>query len=113
VKEIGVENIYISIYESGSWDDLKGALRELGHELERLGVAKIIILDEITHIDEIGKPPTVSGWINTPRGKKELGRILYLSRLRNLSLRLFHDLEKSGTKFNKILFLNNIIFKVS
>jgi Cryptococcal mannosyltransferase 1 len=29
VREIGVKNIYISIYESGSWDDTKGALREL------------------------------------------------------------------------------------
>jgi hypothetical protein len=112
VKEIGVEDIYISIYESGSWDDSKGALRELDHELEKLGVSKTVILDETTHIDEIGKPPAASGWIDTPRGKKELRRIPYLSRLRNLSLRPFHDLEKSGTKFDKILFLNDVVFKV-
>jgi hypothetical protein len=70
VQEIGVENIYVSIYESGSWDDTKGALRELDFELERLGVSKTIILDETTHIDEMGKPPAASGWIDTPVARK-------------------------------------------
>jgi hypothetical protein len=112
VQEIGVENIYISIYESGSWDDSKGALRELDLELERLGVSKTVILDETTHVDEIEKPPAASGWIDTPRGKKELRRIPYLSRLRNLSLKPLHDLAKSGTKFDYVLFLNDVVFKV-
>ena len=112
VQEIGVENIYISIYESGGWDDTKGALRELDFELGRLGVSKTIILDETTHIDEIGKPPTASGWIDTPRGKKELRRIPYLSKLRNLSLKPLHNLEKSGIKFAYVLFLNDVVFKV-
>jgi hypothetical protein len=90
MREINVENIYISIYESGSWDDSKGALRELDFELERLGVPKIIMLDETTHIDEIGKPPAASGWIDTLRGKKELRRIPYLSKLRNLYRKLLN-----------------------
>ena len=112
VQEIGVENIYISIYESGSWDDSKGALRELDLELERFGVSKTIILDETTHVDEIEKTPAASGWIDTPRGKTELRRIPYLSNLRNLSLKPLHDLAKSGSKFDYVLFLNDVVFKV-
>jgi hypothetical protein len=112
VQEIGVEYIYISIYESGSWDDSKGALRELDLELERFGVSKTIILDETTHVDEVEKLPSPSGWIDTPRGKKELRRIPYLSKLRNLSLKPLHDLAKSGAKFDYVLFLNDIVFKV-
>jgi Cryptococcal mannosyltransferase 1 len=113
VREIGIKSIYISIYESGSWDDSKGALRELDFELERLGVSKTIILDQTTHIDEIEKPPAASGWVDTPRGKKELRRIPYLSKLRNLSLKPLRDLEKSGQKFDYVLFLSDVVFKVS
>jgi len=32
--------VYISIIESGSWDDTKGALGELDKELGELGVEK-------------------------------------------------------------------------
>ena len=49
VKALGPENSYVSVYESGSWDNTKGALRELDQELEKTGVAKTIILDEETH----------------------------------------------------------------
>src|SRR5215469_11548159 len=86
-KALGPENIFISIYESGSWDNSKGALIELDEELEKLGVPKNITLSESTHLDEISSPPTSYGWINTPRGRKELRRIPYLARLRNLTLR--------------------------
>ncbi len=113
VKYFGVEDVYVSIYESGSWDDSKGALRVLDKELDRLGVRRTIILDPTTHADEIAKPPTASGWIDTPRGKKELRRISYLSGLRNLSLRPLEKLEEVGVLFDKLLFLNDVVFTVS
>ena len=113
VHDIGVDNIYISIYESGSWDNSKGALRELDHKLERLNVLRTVALDETTHIDEINKPPATSGWIDTPRGRTELRRIPYLSKLRNLSLKPLYELEQAGLKFDKILFLNDVVFTVS
>ncbi|KAL9027805.1 MAG: hypothetical protein Q9196_003726 [Gyalolechia fulgens] len=112
VEHFGPKNIYISILESGSWDDSKGALRLLDGELERLGAQKTIVLDEATHADEIARTPGTSGWIDTARGKKELRRIPYLSRLRNRSLEPLAKLAEEGTKFDRVLFLNDVVFDV-
>ncbi|KAE8371617.1 glycosyltransferase family 69 protein [Aspergillus bertholletiae] len=111
VKTWGPENIFVSIFESGSWDDTKGALRDLDHELDRLGVRRNLTLSEITHQDEISGP-LGDGWIDTPRGQKELRRIPYLARLRNLTLRPLEDLARNGIVFDKVLFLNDVIFTV-
>jgi hypothetical protein len=113
IKVLGPENVYVSVYESGSWDDTKGALRVLNSTLEELGVPRSIILDESTHLDEISKPPGSSeGWIDTPRGKRELRRIPYLAKLRNVSLKPLADLALRGIKFDRILFLNDVVFTV-
>jgi hypothetical protein len=112
VLSLGPENVYVSIYESGSWDNTKGALRVLDQNLGALGVGRTIILNETTHVDEIAQPPASSGWIDTPRGKKELRRIPYLSALRNLSLRPLEELAVKGLRFDKILFLNDVVFTV-
>jgi Cryptococcal mannosyltransferase 1 len=112
VLSLGPENVYVSIYESGSWDNTKGALRVLDQNLGALGVGRTIILNETTHVDEITQPPASSGWIDTPRGKKELRRIPYLSALRNLSLRPLEELAVKGVRFDKILFLNDVVFTV-
>jgi hypothetical protein len=122
VQEIGRENVYVSVQESGSWDDSKGALRYLDAELERLGVNRTIILDPTTHADEISRIPAEDeqGWIHTPRvgpGEKELRRIPYLARLRNEVMKPFYALQQQqqqsgGTyqKFDKILWLNDVVF---
>jgi len=106
-------NTYISIYESGSWDDTKGALRLLEDQLAAHDVPKTIILNETTHADEM-REPQATGWIDTPRGKgnTELRRIPYLSRLRNLSLKPLRELAAKGTTFDKVLFLNDVVFSV-
>ena len=111
VEYFGVHNVYISIYESGSWDDSKDALKALDNDLEDLGVKRTVTLDGTTHADELQKP-IAAGWIDTPRGKKELRRIPYLSKLRNLSLQPLNELAAHGTKFDKVLFLNDVVFKV-
>lgn len=111
-KYLGPDQVYVSVYESGSWDDSKGALRLLDSRLEELGVNKTIILNESTHADEIAQVPAPSGWIDTPRGRKELRRIPYLSRLRNLSLKPLADLAANNITFDKILFLNDVVFSV-
>jgi len=112
VEHFGKENVYVSVQESGSWDDSKGALRELNQSLELTGVRRRIILDETTHADEIAKPPAESGWIKTPRGAKELRRIPYLAGLRNLVLKPLEELAEAGEHFDKILFLNDVVFTV-
>ncbi|KAH1515128.1 hypothetical protein KXX29_000456 [Aspergillus fumigatus] len=111
-KTWGTENVFVSVYESGSWDDTKGALRDLDVELDRLGVRRNITLSDTTHQDEISVSPLSEGWIDTPRGRKELRRIPYLARLRNLTLRPLEDLERQGIAFDKILFLNDVVFTV-
>jgi len=113
VTLFGSENIYISIFESGSWDDSKQVLADLDADLGRLGVRRTVSLDSTTHADEMAVTPGPDGWIETPRGKKELRRIPYLSRLRNLSLQPMWDMAKKGEKFDKILFLNDVVFEVS
>ena len=110
VDYFGAENVYVSVYESGSWDDSKEALKVLDNDLERKGVRRTVKLNETTHADEL-KQPATDGWIQTPRGKKELRRIPYLSKLRNRALEPLNSLTDS-TKFDKVLFLNDVVFTV-
>jgi len=112
VDHFGKDNVYVSVQESGSWDDSKGALRELDQSLEQAGVRRRIILDETTHEDEIKKSPAGSGWIQTSRGAKELRRVPYLAKLRNLVLKPLQELVEAGEHFDKILFLNDVVFTV-
>jgi hypothetical protein len=112
VDHFGKDNVYVSVQESGSWDDSKGALRELDQSLEQAGVRRRIILDETTHEDEIKKSPAENGWIQTSRGAKELRRVPYLARLRNLVLKPLQELTEAGEHFDKVLFLNDVVFTV-
>jgi hypothetical protein len=112
VTKLGSENVFISIYESGSYDNTKGALGELDWELERMRVPRNITLSPVTHEDEMAAPASGTDWIQTPRGKKELRRVPYLARVRNLSLLPLQDLARKGITFDKILFLNDVVFTV-
>lgn len=81
-------------------------------ELGKIGVPRNITLSETTHQDEILRSPSEDGWIETPRGQLELRRIPYLSQLRNKSLRPLLELAQGGIFFDKILFLNDVVFTV-
>lgn len=112
-REIGPENVFVSVQESGSWDDSKGALRLLDQQLAELGIPRKIVLSHLTHADEISKAPGAGGWIETPRGKTELRRIPYLARLRNEVIQPLYDMQNSSLRFDKVLFLNDVVFQVS
>lgn len=110
---LGPQNVFITIYESGSWDDSKGALRDLDAKLDQHGIRRNITLSEVTHADEISVEDKGSGWVDTPRGKRELRRIPYLSRLRNLTLEPLRELyQLHREQFDKVLFLNDVVFTV-
>jgi hypothetical protein len=120
VRHFGADNVYISIIESGSWDNTKGALRDLDVELEKLGVERSIELVETTHKDEVERipEPNEEGWIDTSRGRKELRRIPYLAKVRNGVMeklqRLAERTDGRGKRsFDKILWLHDVIFTVS
>jgi hypothetical protein len=116
VRALGPENVFISVYESGSWDESKSALRSLDKTLGELRVPRNITLSETTHLDEIQRVPGQAeereGWIVTPREKKELRRIPYLSKLRNIGLRQLNEMNEKGIHFDRVLFLNDVAFTV-
>ncbi|KAG0156047.1 hypothetical protein PDIDSM_3223 [Penicillium digitatum] len=101
---------FISMYESGSYDNTKDALRELDWKLERMRVPRNITISPVTHEDEMATPVREDGWIRTPNGKKRPRRVPYLARIRNLSLLPLQDLARQGITFDKILFLNDVVF---
>ncbi|EME86352.1 glycosyltransferase family 69 protein, partial [Pseudocercospora fijiensis CIRAD86] len=111
-KAIGRENVFVSIQESGSLDDTKGALRSLDSELAHAGISRRIILDNTTHVDDISRTPEPGekGWIKTSRGKSELRRIPYLANLRNLVMQPMYEMQEKGLRFDKVLFLNDVVF---
>lgn len=111
-ETFGPENVYVSIDESGSWDDTKEVLMELDRELEKRGVPHRIETSEVTHHDELAKGDKGEGWIDTKRGKRELRRIPYLAKLRNKTLKDLFDLHEKGVTFDKVLFLNDVVFTV-
>ncbi|OLN81410.1 Alpha-1,3-mannosyltransferase CMT1-like protein 3 [Colletotrichum chlorophyti] len=114
VEALGRENVYVSVYESGSWDDSKEALMVLDGELKRRGVRRNVVLDQRTHKQEVEEAPKEGeereGWILTPRGKREMRRIPFLASLRNLTLRDLWRLGEEGEVFDKVLFLNDVVF---
>ncbi|KAH8599276.1 cryptococcal mannosyltransferase 1-domain-containing protein [Bisporella sp. PMI_857] len=112
VAALGPSNVFVAIVEGGSWDDTKGALRELDEKLEALGVQRWVELDERTHAEEVERVPAAaeSGWVDTPRGKKELRRIPFLAALRNRAMSKLHTPNRR--RFDKVLWLNDVVFSV-
>lgn len=112
-KDIGPENVFVSIYESGSYDNTKAVLRLLDQFLDENGIPRKVVLDETTHADEISQTPSDSGWIEIPNGTTQLRRIPYLARLRNIAMQPMYELQNSNVVFDKVLFLNDVVFTVS
>lgn len=77
-----------------------------------MGAARNITLSDRTHRDEVSAVPVGEGWVDTPRGRKELRRIPYLAALRNRTLRDLVELYEQGIEFDKVLFLNDVVFTV-
>lgn len=110
VDTFGRKNVFVSIYESGSWDKSKDALNFLDNQLSRLNVSRSIILDEKTHANEIAADPAPEGWVQVSRGRPELRRIPYLAKLRNTVMEPLKELSKKGVLYDKVIFLNDVVF---
>ncbi|KAJ1813132.1 hypothetical protein LPJ60_006403 [Coemansia sp. RSA 2675] len=87
---LGHHRIFISIYENGSKDKTKDILNRFNSTLNAMGIAHQIR-------SELAPKP------------KHIHRIEYLARVRNFAL---EPLYNSGTKYGKVLFLNDIFFCV-
>ncbi|CAO3624386.1 unnamed protein product [Cunninghamella blakesleeana] len=105
IQYFGENNIYVSIYENGSTDNTKKALKEFKEYLLDSDVHHTILTDD---------KPAIS---------KEDSRILQLSKLRNIVLNPLRKIQQDkddhynnndndGAKlvYDKILFLNDIWF---
>ncbi|PVI03339.1 glycosyltransferase family 69 protein [Periconia macrospinosa] len=113
VKELGIGNVYVSIYESGSWDDTKDVLRELDAALGELGVDREITMEEVSHADEISRKTRGEGWIEVPgsEGEMALRRIPFLARQRNRLVEALRKVSREkGGSFDTVLFLNDVVF---
>ena len=116
---LGKDNVFVSIYESGSLDNTKDALKALDDVLAANNVPRSIILDPTTHADEINAGPLDDqgnprpGWIQTTSvgTGKEMRRIPYLARLRNTSLKPLLDAHAEKQRYDRILFLNDVVFR--
>ncbi|ROT40054.1 hypothetical protein SODALDRAFT_323320 [Sodiomyces alkalinus F11] len=118
VDALGRDNVFVSVYESGSWDTTKAELATLDAQLAARGVRRNIVLDISTHQDELERNmppeghPLPEGWMKTPRSRAEMRRIPFLARLRNMTLRDLWDLADKGERYDKVLFLNDVVFSV-
>ena len=122
IHALGASNLFFSIYENGSFDGTKDALRDLHKELEALGVRSRVILDDESHQDIVNSRPSEAkeGWIKVDKsgfekyqihqGDYALRRIYYLAELRNKVLEPLAELAAKGETFDKILFLNDVVF---
>ncbi|KAK0254932.1 hypothetical protein B0A54_13370 [Friedmanniomyces endolithicus] len=127
-QDIGRGNVFVSVLESGSLDDTKGALRDLDDQLTELGIDHRVVLDETTHLDEVtqARDANNKGWVQMPATKSyrqnwtdwfELQkdswvprRISYLARLRNQVMEPLYHQQTKGLTYDKILWLNDVVF---
>lgn len=112
VKELQIANIttYVSIYENHSLDGTKHVLSELALTLKNLNIDHTIYLDTEARATVIEKTiSSQNGWLKTLYGK-EMRRIVYLAGVRNRALKPLHALKKQGVEFDKLLFLNDVIY---
>lgn len=120
VDYLGAENVHFSAVESGSQEGTKDALLELQSGLDERGATSDISLGMTVweQLDEIDArpPPDVRepGWVwNTAEDQWELRRIPYLSRVRNQAMEPLRRLQREGRRFDKVLWLNDVVFNVS
>ncbi|KAH8591946.1 cryptococcal mannosyltransferase 1-domain-containing protein [Bisporella sp. PMI_857] len=120
ISDLGPSNVFVSIMESGSFDDTKGALLDLQSDLERMSVAHRILtginhdeqLDMLRSLPEAGQR---KGWVYTGRPESKAGfdgwemrRIPYLAAERNRVMEpLFQD---TNHHYDKVLWINDVVF---
>lgn len=121
IDYLGADRVYFSAVESGSQDDTKDKLVALKIELDVRGVGNTIDLglDVWQQLDEMWtRPdpggPRQEGWIwNEEDRVYDLRRITYLAKERNRVMKPLEDMARSGTKFDKVLWINDVFFNVS
>ncbi|KAK7753256.1 hypothetical protein SLS62_004775 [Diatrype stigma] len=118
VDYLGAGNVHFSAVESGSQENTKEALTDLKAALDERGVSNTVSLgmtvwEQLEEIDTRPSPegPREPGWIwNKAENQYELRRIPYLSKVRNQAMEPLQQLEAEGRYFDKVLWLNDVVF---
>jgi hypothetical protein len=121
VDHLGPHNVHFSAVESGSQDKTKEALVDLKETLDAKGVSNTISLGMTVfeQLDEISAWPDPNGkrkagWIwDGEEGHYALRRIPYLAKVRNQAMEPLKMLKKQGRRFDKVLWVNDVVFDVS
>jgi Cryptococcal mannosyltransferase 1 len=119
IEKLGHENVFVSILENGSVDETRSLLMELQTNLTLRNVSFSFMFEEdfrdgVTFQKEglltrlLGKEGSGDNWIMTDKGWFPR-RISYLAQLRNMVL---DPLKNSSRRYDKILFINDVIFSV-
>ncbi|KAI9036536.1 glycosyltransferase family 69 protein [Aspergillus affinis] len=109
-RTLGPENVYVSVWESGSEDDTQDALQDLDRGLDRFGIPRNITLGFPTRAEEALTAAKEHGWMAGTHQIKKQRHIPYLARRRNASLQPFYNLLADGITFDRILFLEDVVF---
>ena len=118
IDHLGSDNVYFSALESGSQDDTKQGLAALKDQLDARRVPNTVTLGMSVweQLDEMwARPdpagPRQEGWIwNQEDQLYDLRRITYLARERNRAMEPMRVLQGQGTTFDKVLWLNDVVF---
>lgn len=118
---LGPANVHVAAVESGSQDQTKGALMDLKGRLDASGVSNTISLGMTVweQLDELETRPDPRrerepGWIwDREEGHYDLRRIPYLASVRNEAMEpLKALLDRQSRRFDKVLWLNDVVFDV-
>jgi hypothetical protein len=119
IDKLGPRNVYVSILENDSLDDTRDVLRDFEYTLSEKGVRHTFLFEERVRDGYtmktdgflrrvLGEEGSNDNWIMTPNGWAPR-RINYLAKLRNIVL---EPIRTSTQKFDKVLFLNDVIYEV-
>ncbi|KAK1140659.1 hypothetical protein N8T08_009972 [Aspergillus melleus] len=109
-RTLGPENVFVSVWESGSEDETQDALQDLDRGLDRFGIPRNITLGFPTLEEDSQTAAKEHGWIAGTRQIRKQRHIPYLARRRNASLQPFYNLLADGITFDRILFLEDVVF---
>ncbi|KAL2070913.1 hypothetical protein VTL71DRAFT_13939 [Oculimacula yallundae] len=117
IQHLGPQNVFVSIVESGSQENTKGALKELEEKLNVLGVKHKIhfgidVNEQAASLKNVPKEgQDRTGWIYTGRGEQEweIRRIPYLAGLRNQAMEPMIEMSNER-KFDRVLWINDVVF---
>lgn len=116
-RYLGPSRMFFSAVESGSQDRTKIQLKDVKARLDQLGIENEMSLGMTVaeQLKELGERPPKDrredGWIwNHAQDRWDMRRIPYLSRVRNQAMQPLYELERRGRKFDRVLWLNDVIF---